>query len=194
MSIVKSVNGVNLEKKDLLSDRERQIAQLAAEGLTDKEIAIKLHVSVTTIRTYWMRMRRKLEASNRAHAIVRALDQASDPVEDIRVRLLQDNPLGVVALSKDGHLLAANDAFLDILGHDRDSFGRTILRWTDFSMDAPRDGKFREAHVETLRRRDGKSVRVFTTGASLPQPAGIDVNCVVNLSDMSAQMASELSE
>lgn len=194
MSILKSVNGVNLEKRDLLSDRERQIAQLAAEGLTDKEIALKLHVSVTTIRTYWMRMRRKLEANNRAHAIVRALDQHSDPVEDLRVRLLQDHPLGVVALSQDGHLLAANDAFLQILGHDRDSFGRSVFRWTDFSMDAPSDGKFREAHVETLRRRDGQPIRVFTTGASLPQPAGIDVNCVVKLDDLSSRLASEFSE
>src|SRR4051812_37715463 len=51
-----------------LSQRESEILQLAAEGLTDKEIAVRTGLSTATIRTYWDRIKEKLKAINRAHA------------------------------------------------------------------------------------------------------------------------------
>jgi PAS domain S-box-containing protein len=51
-----------------LSDREREIVLLAAEGLADKEIAKRLGITAGTVRTYWERLRPKLGASNRAQA------------------------------------------------------------------------------------------------------------------------------
>ncbi|TMB97985.1 MAG: helix-turn-helix transcriptional regulator [Chloroflexi bacterium] len=48
-----------------LSARERQIAYLAADGLTCQEIADRLSVSVTTVRTHLAHIYEKLGARNR---------------------------------------------------------------------------------------------------------------------------------
>lgn len=56
-----------------LSDREHKILSLASKGLIDKEIAVQLDISLTTVRTYWDRLRAKLSASNRTHALALAL-------------------------------------------------------------------------------------------------------------------------
>jgi DNA-binding CsgD family transcriptional regulator len=48
-----------------LSAREREIALLMAEGLTNKEIAEKLFISVPTVKTHAFRFFRKLEIRNR---------------------------------------------------------------------------------------------------------------------------------
>ena len=46
---------------------------LAANGSGDKEIARQINVSVATIRTYWDRVKVKLGARNRTHAVVVAI-------------------------------------------------------------------------------------------------------------------------
>lgn len=48
-----------------LSERERQVADLAARGLHDKEIARQLGISVTTVRTHIDHAFRKLGVTNR---------------------------------------------------------------------------------------------------------------------------------
>jgi len=57
-----------------LSDRERQVVELAAQGLGDKQIAKALRVSSWTVRTYWDRLREKTGGLNRLHVVVLALD------------------------------------------------------------------------------------------------------------------------
>lgn len=47
-------------KFDLLSNREREILELAAQGKLDKEIVKELGVSINTLRTYWNRIRSKV--------------------------------------------------------------------------------------------------------------------------------------
>lgn len=49
----------------LLSARERQIAELAARGLPDKDIARRLGISISTVRTHLDHAFRKLEVNNR---------------------------------------------------------------------------------------------------------------------------------
>ncbi len=56
-----------------LSDRERTVLLLAAEGLTDKEIAKHLNLSQRTIGTYWERMRQKLGPFSRTQLVARFL-------------------------------------------------------------------------------------------------------------------------
>jgi DNA-binding CsgD family transcriptional regulator len=56
-----------------LSERESEIIALACEGLTDKEICRKLAISMTTVRTYWSRVRDKLGAANRAQIIAKVV-------------------------------------------------------------------------------------------------------------------------
>jgi len=56
----------------LLSQREREILNYVARGITSKDIARKLFLSESSVRTYWYRVLSKLNALNKAEAIVRA--------------------------------------------------------------------------------------------------------------------------
>ena len=58
-----------------LSARERAVAQLVIEGLTDKEIAIRLAVALSTVRTYLKRIFAKL-GLNRRSGMAAALGKA----------------------------------------------------------------------------------------------------------------------
>lgn len=53
---------------DPLSDRERQVLRLAAEGSSGAEIAAKLHLSEGTVRNYLSEAISKLGAGNRVEA------------------------------------------------------------------------------------------------------------------------------
>lgn len=53
---------------DPLTERERQVLRLAAEGLGNAEISVSLHLSEGTVRNYVSEAMRKLGASNRTAA------------------------------------------------------------------------------------------------------------------------------
>jgi two-component system response regulator DesR len=55
-------------EEDPLSDRERQVLRLAAEGSTSGEIAMTLHLSEGTVRNYLSEAISKLGAGNRVEA------------------------------------------------------------------------------------------------------------------------------
>jgi DNA-binding NarL/FixJ family response regulator len=61
------------EYEGLLSDRERQVLALIAEGLTNQEIAERLVVSPTTIKTHVQNILQKLDVSDRTQAAVYAV-------------------------------------------------------------------------------------------------------------------------
>jgi DNA-binding NarL/FixJ family response regulator len=56
-----------------LSDRELSVVELAAQGRVDKEIARELKIQPKTVRTYWERLRQKLIAKTRTHAVTCAI-------------------------------------------------------------------------------------------------------------------------
>lgn len=56
-----------------LTEREAQILRLLAEGLSSGEIADQLIVSVTTVKTHLRNLYEKLEVSDRAAAVARAM-------------------------------------------------------------------------------------------------------------------------
>ena len=51
----------------LLTEREREVVALAAQGMTNEEIAAELVVSPATARTHVSRAMVKLRARDRAH-------------------------------------------------------------------------------------------------------------------------------
>jgi|CXWK01.1.fsa_nt_gi DNA-binding NarL/FixJ family response regulator len=51
-----------------LSQRERQVLHLIAEGFTDAEVAAQLCISVYTAQNHVKSILRKLNARNRTHA------------------------------------------------------------------------------------------------------------------------------
>jgi DNA-binding NarL/FixJ family response regulator len=59
-----------------LTFREMQILECLADGLTNKEIAIRLNVSEETVKSHAKNVYEKLGASDRAHAVAIALRQS----------------------------------------------------------------------------------------------------------------------
>jgi LuxR family transcriptional regulator, maltose regulon positive regulatory protein len=57
-----------------LSGRELEVLALVASGMSNKEIAGRLFVSVTTVKTHINNLYRKLDASSRIQAVARATE------------------------------------------------------------------------------------------------------------------------
>jgi two-component system nitrate/nitrite response regulator NarL len=57
----------------MLTTRELEILRLAADGLSAPEIAARLVISVTTVKTHLQHIYAKLEVSDRAAAVATAL-------------------------------------------------------------------------------------------------------------------------
>ena len=64
-----------------LSVRELECLGLAAEGLSNKMIADKLVISEGTVKTHIRHVLTKLEAGDRTHAVVRAIEEGYFTVE-----------------------------------------------------------------------------------------------------------------
>ncbi|AVH88810.1 Response regulator containing a CheY-like receiver domain and an HTH DNA-binding domain [Corynebacterium camporealensis] len=58
----------------VLSQREKEIAQLVAEGLNNSEIAQRLYISTTTVKTHIKHIMDKLEVTNRIHIAIAVLE------------------------------------------------------------------------------------------------------------------------
>ncbi len=68
-----------------LSEREQQILDMAAQGLTDQAIANKLGISLATVGTYWGRVRIKLGPYNRTELVANYLrSQAAEALGHLR--------------------------------------------------------------------------------------------------------------
>lgn len=64
----------NEKAKDYLgiSERELEVLALVAQGLSNKEIASKLFVSINTVKTHLSKLYEKLEVSRRIQAVEKA--------------------------------------------------------------------------------------------------------------------------
>jgi len=58
---------------DLLTDREKEVLQLLAEGKTNKEVAVLLEVSPYTVETHRTRLMQKLNLHNTAEIVLYAV-------------------------------------------------------------------------------------------------------------------------
>ncbi len=59
-------------RSELLSGREREVLQLLAEGLSNKDIAARLVISLATVKTHIANIFLKLDAASRTQAVARA--------------------------------------------------------------------------------------------------------------------------
>jgi two-component system, NarL family, response regulator NreC len=60
---------------DPLSDREREVLRLLAEGHTNQEIAARLYISVRTAETHRAHIMQKLRFTTRSELVRYAIDQ-----------------------------------------------------------------------------------------------------------------------
>jgi DNA-binding NarL/FixJ family response regulator len=67
------VRSSTAERTAVLSDRERAILRLVADGLSNGQIGGKLFISPETVRTHLRNAMTKLDADNRTHAVASAL-------------------------------------------------------------------------------------------------------------------------
>lgn len=56
-----------------LTPRELEVLQALGDGLNDKEIAVRLHISAETVRTHMVRILGKLGVDSRLRALVFAV-------------------------------------------------------------------------------------------------------------------------
>jgi LuxR family maltose regulon positive regulatory protein len=61
-----------VELVEPLSDREAEVLQLIAQGLTNREIASRLYLSLNTIKAHTRNIYGKLDVHSRTQAILRA--------------------------------------------------------------------------------------------------------------------------
>jgi PAS domain S-box-containing protein len=83
---VGKVNQLLPEAFDLkkLSVRENQILELAVEGLTDVQIALRLTIAPSTVNSYWVRIRGKLGSLSRTEFVAFAVrTQSNERIREV---------------------------------------------------------------------------------------------------------------
>ncbi|MCI2419353.1 response regulator transcription factor [Saccharopolyspora sp. K220] len=65
----------------MLSEREGEVLRLIASGLSNAEIAQRLHLTVETVKTYVARILAKLGVRDRVQAVIRAYESGFVPVD-----------------------------------------------------------------------------------------------------------------
>ena len=71
------------EPAEVLSDREMEVLKLVTEGLSNKDIADKLSLSIRTVQGHLGNIFNKLMVSSRTEAVVRALKEGWVTLVDI---------------------------------------------------------------------------------------------------------------
>lgn len=79
---VQKAKDVTLDSYETLTDREREVLHMAAEGYTNAEIATRLSISPRTVETHRARMMRKLGLRAQTDMIRYALRRGIIPMED----------------------------------------------------------------------------------------------------------------
>jgi PAS domain S-box-containing protein len=120
---------------------------------------------------------------------------------EARIRRLVDaNIIGIAIGDLDGQIREANDAFLGIVGYDRDDLVTSRLRWTDLtppgSLDSHTRGRIPELRMagtlqpreQDLVRKDGSRVPVLVGGALFREE---DSECVAFILDLTERKRTE---
>jgi NarL family two-component system response regulator LiaR len=74
---------VEFDKKDRLSIREIELLKLLAKGLSNKDIAQRLHLSLRTIKSYLADLFSKIGVTSRTEAVILCLRKGILTIEDL---------------------------------------------------------------------------------------------------------------
>ncbi|HWD38610.1 MAG TPA: PAS domain S-box protein [Fimbriimonas sp.] len=161
-----------------LSDRERQLINLAIAGSTDTAIAQRLGISEATVGTYWGRIRIKLGPYSRTELVAIVLrseqEEALQSLRDENAHLVQqleesaktngiessfyeqlieNAPDAMIVVSSEGSLIASNEAAHEMFGYESGAMkGISLL---DLIPTEHREAHIvhRKEYVEDPRRR-----------------------------------------
>lgn len=171
--------------RDSLSERERQLLTLAAQGLTDNAIAHRLGISLATVGTYWGRVRIKMGPFNRTELVANFLrEEAAEAVAGLKnensrlLRELEDRSSTAAMLQASlemfrGLIETAPDAILVVNEHGKielanqqaeEMFGYLRNELIGISIEALVPERYRKEHVgrrdeyhhNPIRRRMGE--------------------------------------
>jgi NarL family two-component system response regulator LiaR len=82
--MAKPAETVELKIKGLLSDREMEMLKLLATGMSNKEIAEKLCLSLRTVKAHMSNIFTKMNVASRSEALVESLKKGLLTLEDIK--------------------------------------------------------------------------------------------------------------
>jgi len=94
LRIAPTFEGIEAGKIDLLSPRELQVAESAAQGQSNKQIASRLGLSEHTIKNYLIRIFEKLGVSNRIELLFQLFSECNDRASTGRVGVLSGGESG----------------------------------------------------------------------------------------------------
>lgn len=94
-----------------LSARENQILDLAADGLTDIQIGQQLKISVSTVNSYWVRIRGKLGHLNRTELVALSLRHEARGQFETLLKRSEELEATVLQQRAAGELSGLNDIF-----------------------------------------------------------------------------------
>jgi NarL family two-component system response regulator LiaR len=83
-AMVKPVETAEHKLKEVLSDRETEMLKLLATGMSNKEIAEKLCLSLRTVKAHMSNIFTKMNVASRSEALVEALRKGLLTLEDIK--------------------------------------------------------------------------------------------------------------
>jgi len=83
-AMAKPGEAVEPKVKDLLSDREMEMLKLLATGMSNKEIAEKLCLSLRTVKAHMSNIFTKMNVASRSEALVESLKKGLLTLEDIK--------------------------------------------------------------------------------------------------------------
>jgi PAS domain S-box-containing protein len=178
-----------------LSEQESSVLRLAARGHTDKEIAQRMGVSEKTIDTYWSRIRNKLDARNRTHAVAiafrRALHDQHDPLFGCD-EMLKNSEEGVWIMDLHAETVYVNEKAAKMFGYKPEAMAQisgwdlmdeearaTIRKISDGFPKGRQDSfKFR------FKRSDGSDLWVLMTITPILDEEGRQIRTLALLNEL----------
>ena len=162
-------------EENTLSDREEEVLQLVATGLTNREIAQKLTISPNTVKVHLRHIFEKLGAASRTEATLFAIEHGivdvpggeaaagagAEAPEPTRLERLIRNPWVMAALfviTAAFIVLAANDVLFPPEPPETTAMAEMAERWQEFgTMPEPRSGMAAAAYDGAIYTIAGES-------------------------------------
>jgi len=83
-AMAKPAEGLDRKTKDILSDREMEMLKLLATGMSNKEIAENLCLSLRTVKAHMSNIFTKMNVASRSEALVEALRTGLLTLKDVK--------------------------------------------------------------------------------------------------------------